>query len=105
MKNLRSELSKREDLVKDFDDRISMEADRLKNLVNELKLTVPTSMTGVSNTMQTNLNSAMSRARCNRENQLSLSPHRHQDPDRPRGDGHTLYSQTGETNLTQTNGH
>ena len=90
MKNLRSELTKKEDHIKDLDERISMEADRLNALGRELKMTAPVSMTGVSNTMQTNLNSAMSRARAHREpNTLSLSPHRQQDPDRPRGDGYT----------------
>ena len=79
MKSLRGELTKREDLIKDLDERISMEADRLKTLGNELKQVAPMCMTGVTNTMQTNLNSAMSRARCQRDNQnqLSLSPHRH----------------------------
>ena len=84
MKTLRGELSKREDIVKDLDERISLEADRLKNLGNELKLVAPYSMTGGTVTMQTNLNSAMSRGRSHRDNQnqLSMSPHRQQEAGR-----------------------
>ena len=82
VKSLRGELSKREDIVKDLDERISLEADRLKTLGNELKFVAPYSMTGGTATMQTNLNSAMSRGRSHRDNQnqLSLSPHRQQEP-------------------------
>ena len=48
VKNLRKELSKREEHIKDLDDRVSLETDKLKNLGNELKMLGPVSMNGIS---------------------------------------------------------
>ena len=63
VKNLRGELTMKEDLIKDLDERISLEHDKLKMLGNELKNLAPASMTNVSHTMQ---NSAVSRGRTHR---------------------------------------
>ena len=48
VKNLRNELTKREEHIKDLDDRVSLETDKLKNLGNELKMLGPVSMNGIS---------------------------------------------------------
>ena len=50
VKNLRSELTKKEEYIRDLDDRISLEADKLQFLGNELKGLAATGGPGKSTT-------------------------------------------------------
>ena len=71
MKNLRSEISRKEEHLRDLDERVSLENDRLFSLGNELKMAGQATIAGgISNSQQSHL-----REKRTKEG-LSMSPHR-----------------------------
>jgi len=89
VKNLRSELSQKEEKIRDIDERLQLEGDRLQSLSLELRM-FNQEMNTVSNTLQTQRPTSR-----NRNLSLSRSPHRQQQTT----EAQTPFTKTGESTM------